>query len=113
MTLENLEAKILEGVSSLLNLARTCTWNNIPTDCRFILSEIKNRDENILTKSTLITKENNKKTALNLTDILPQLLSIYDDIYDINLYVHKASKRITIIDIKYYLKNSIPEEHRK
>ncbi|MGF2414530.1 MAG: hypothetical protein ACQUYJ_19500, partial [Ferruginibacter sp.] len=45
-------------------------------------------------------------------DIIPLLNGLYKNLYDINLYIYKAKKDFTIIDIRYYLKSSLDENYK-
>ena len=42
---------------------------------------------------------------------MKELMLLYDDLYDVNLYIYKALKDKTIIDIRYFLKSSLDKDY--
>ncbi|MCB9046651.1 MAG: hypothetical protein H6550_11020 [Chitinophagales bacterium] len=113
MTENTLEREMIGAVAKLLNMAREHTWNRISDNTRFILSEIHDSEQNLFEATRLKQKENNKKDTASLKEILPQLLEMFDNLYDINLEIYKTTKHYTIIDIRCYLKSSLDEKYRK
>jgi hypothetical protein len=57
--------------------------------------------------------ENFKKRLIGLKDAIAELKDKYFELYDINLYIDKALKGVTIIDIRYYSKNSLDIDYRE
>lgn len=113
MSPENLKIEVEEATKRLLRLARESTWNKISNNCLFILSEIKNSDDNLHLERKKKIAENNQKIPVGLEELMPELLAQYNNLYDINLEIFKASKEVAIVDIRCYLKSSIDEEFRK
>jgi hypothetical protein len=111
MTPNTLQKEIEEVVPKLLDLARELTWNDISDNCKFILTEIKNGQENFHVQRQLLKEENDKKIPLAFQEIIPTLEKLYDNLYDINLYIYEATKNATIIDIRYYLKSSLDKDY--
>ncbi|MCR1026115.1 hypothetical protein NQT66_14935 [Cellulophaga baltica] len=107
----NLEHKISESTSNLIDMANDICWNQISRNCEYIMSEI---NENIESDYSKIAKKrkniNEKKVPKSLNGIIAELSSIYDNLYDINLHIHKAQSERTIIEIRYFLKTSHTEE---
>jgi hypothetical protein len=110
MTLIAFEESLTNMYASLLKMAKEITYNNISDNCRFILNEIKNSDTNSFEGQRKRIKENNKQPKVDFKEVVMQLLKIYPNLYDINLYIHKSTKHLTVIDIRYYLKSSLGEE---
>jgi hypothetical protein len=108
-----LQNKIEEAVSELLELARKLTWNKISDNCKFIVSEIKNSEDNFHVQRRVRKKENDLKIPVTLQEQMPVLQQLYENFYDINLYVYRATKNLTIIDIRYYPKSSLDPEYRQ
>ncbi|PKV50917.1 hypothetical protein ATE84_2986 [Aquimarina sp. MAR_2010_214] len=102
-----LESKILDATSSLIDIATDICWNKISRNCEYIMSEI---DENIwgnyFERAKIRKKVNNKKPPKSLNGIVAELTAIYENLYDINLYIYKSLSDKTIIEIRYFLKTS-------
>jgi hypothetical protein len=107
MTSDSLQQEIQEAIPELLNMAREMSWNKISNNCKFILTEIKNSNRSFNDQRMLLKKESDKKTPLPFQQVIPILQTLYKNLYDINLYIYKSSKDLTVIDIRYYQKSSI------
>ncbi|WP_299683632.1 hypothetical protein [uncultured Dokdonia sp.] len=110
MKRENLEQNLKEATSSLLEMAKNSCWNKISDNTRYLISEIKNDELNALDKRKERKRENNKKISKSLEQISSELKDIYENLYDINLYIYKSEKNNTIIEIQYYPKSSLESE---
>lgn len=110
---EDLHDGIARVVPNFLNMARGLCWNTISDRCLFIISEIRNSTENAHMQREQITKENKGKIPLPLESITAVLEQLFHELYDINIYIHRAKKELTIIDIRYYLKSSLDPDYRK
>lgn len=107
MTKENLETKIADATSHLITMASDLCWNTIPKNCFYILSEIDETiGKNFFERNKIRKKVNEGKTPKSLQEITQDVALIYDTLYDINLYIFKATKNKTIIEIKYFLKTA-------
>lgn len=113
MKRENLHSDISNSLASLLKLARQLSYNKISDHCLFILSEIKNSEESFHIQNQKRIKENNFKAPKTYEEIIIELEKIFKGIYDINLYIFKSLKNVTIIDIRYYSRNSIDLAYQK
>ena len=113
MSPESLENELKEATGSLLRLAREVSYNKFSDNCQFILSEIQNSDENFFLQWQKKIAENNKKAPSTLKELMPELLAQYNNLYDINLEVHTAAEKLTIVDIRCYLKSSLDEDYRQ
>ncbi len=107
VTKNNLELNLKEATSSLLEMARNSCWNKISDNTSYIISEIRNDERNFFDKRIERKKVNEKKKPKSLEQITAELKDIYEDLYDINLYVYKSRKESTIIEIQYYPKSSL------
>ena len=110
---DKLQKDIENVIAMLLNMARDLTGNKISDNCEFILSEITNIDNTAHEERDRRLKENKKKKPVAFSEIMPQLLSLYKKLYDINLYIYKSSRNLTIIDIRYYPKSSLEDDFLK
>lgn len=113
MTSDSLQQEIQEAIPELLNMARGISWNKISNNCKFILTEIKDSDRGFNDQRMLLKKENDKKTPLLFQQVIPILQTLYKNLYDINLYIYKSSKDLTVIDIRYYQKSSLDKDYRQ
>lgn len=113
MTKDTLKKEIEEAIPSLLEMARELSRNKISDNCKFILIEIKDSDENFNMQRVLRKKENNKKVPVTFSEIILPLQNIYENLYDINLQIFRASRRLTVIEILYYPKSSLDPDYKK
>jgi hypothetical protein len=113
MKKENLYNEISKAVESLLKLARGISFNSISDNCQFIISEIKHSDKNFFEQNKIRKTENDKKTPKPLNEIIIELEKLYENLYDINLYIYKAEKNSTIIEICYFTRSSLEIEYQK
>lgn len=63
MTTSALQKEIEEPVPILLNMAKELTYSKISDNCKFILTEIKDGQENFYVQGQLRKKENDKKRS--------------------------------------------------
>ncbi len=56
---------------------------------------------------------NEAKTPVELKDVMPGLLQMFDDIYEIDLFIFKSAKPCTIIEIRYRLKEPLEPDYRR
>lgn len=110
---KNIEEEISNLTNQLLELVSLECWNDISNNLVFILSNISETGENALVHRHNRNIANQKKTPKSLNEAVSDLAKIYDTIYDINLYVYKAEKNRTILDIRYFLKSELDAEYLK
>lgn len=113
MTPATLPHEINKAIPQLLDLARELTLNKISDHCKFILTEIKNSEENLHIQRWQNKIENDKKTPGELRPVVQQLVDMYHDIHDINLEIYLSTEELTIIDVRYYSRLSIEPEYRE
>ena len=113
MSPATLQEEIEKAVPMLLKMAKELTTNKISDNCQFILSEIINIDTTSHEERRQRILENNKKIPVAFSEILPVLQQLYENLYDINLFIYKSSKKLTVIDIRYYPKLSLDEGYRQ
>jgi hypothetical protein len=102
-----LENKIQNATSSLIDMAADMCWNKISKNCEYIISEIdESIGKNFFERAKIRKRINDKKLPKSLTGIVADLNKIYDNLYDINLYIYKSLQNKTIIEIRYFLKTS-------
>jgi hypothetical protein len=110
VTKNNLELNLKEAASTLLEMARNSCWNKISDNTNYIISKIVNDEGNFFDKRVERKKVNDKKKTKSLEQITAELKDIYENLYDINLYIYKSSKESTIIEVQYYPKSSLESE---
>ncbi len=113
MTSATLQKEIEQAIPKLLDIARDLTYNIISDNCQFILTEIWNEEENTHVQRQLNKIENDKKIPVSLPEMIPALQKLYEDLYDINLYIYLATENLTVIDIRYYSKLSLDADYRE
>lgn len=107
-----LYAEISDAVQRLLKLACDSSYNFISDNCYFIISEIKHIDKCLFEQNKICKTLNDKKTPKSLIDIVVELEKLYTNLYDVNLYIYKASKYSTIIEIQYFPRSSLELEYQ-
>jgi hypothetical protein len=106
-----LEASIRGMTADLLRIARQLTYNCLSDNSLYIFSEIL---PIVLTeRERFLQLEKTQPVPQQLAAIMPQLLAHYADFYDINLFIHKAERKRTVIDIRYYAKSSLGAAQRQ
>ncbi|MDC1161874.1 hypothetical protein OAT18_00370 [Tenacibaculum sp.] len=109
ITKKNLEQNLKEATSTLLEMARKSCWNKIHENTSYIISEIKESSPNRIERK----KENEKKELKTLKKVTSELKLVYENLYDINLYIYKSEKEKTIIEIQYYPKSLLDSKFYK
>lgn len=112
MTLKTLENEIKEAIPRLFEMARSLTRNKISDNYKLILTEIKDCSENFHEQRKINKLVNDEKVPMTLTELMPTLQKLYNNFYDINLHIYKATRNITIIDFRYYPKSSLDQDFR-
>lgn len=107
ITKDKLEQNLKEATSTLLEMAENSCWNKISENTSYIISEIVNDERNLFDNRIKRKKANEKKNPKSLEQITAELKDIYENLYDINLYVYQSKKESTIIEIQYYPKSSL------
>lgn len=115
MKKENLKPNIQQAIISLIELIEVNCWNNISKNHIFIISEIPNSsiEENSNNWSKLNAKrrkENQHKIPTTFDEAIVELEKMYENLYDINLYIYQAKKDKTIIEIRYYPKSHLEKD---
>jgi hypothetical protein len=113
MTKDTLQKEIEEAIPKLLDMARDLSWSKISDKYKFILSEIKDSEENFHVQRVLTKKENDKKAPGTFSEIMLAFQNLYDNLYDINLHIYRADRRLTVVDIRYYPKSSLDPDYRQ
>lgn len=114
MSRETLEKDIKNSIANLVRLVEKECWNKLSANFSFILSdfnEFKRKNFYELTRSKV--EINNKKVPQSLETIIKILRTEYSDLYDIILYVFKAKKSETIIEIEYFRKSNFEPDYLK
>ncbi len=113
MTKETLKEEIQLLVPRLIEMAKDLCWNKLSENLVYIVSEIPNTTAGFKNEAKIRKKLNDKMIPMSYDQAINQLLPLYDNLYDINLYIYKANKNNTIIDIRYYPKSSLIQEHQQ
>jgi len=112
MNKENLHNDLKEAIENLLGMARNHSWNAVSDNCLYIISEIKDSTgKNFFEQRKIRKKLNRNKEPKPLQVIVSELESIYENLYDVNLYVYKSTTRLTVVEIQFYLKTSLDKDY--
>ncbi|WP_027385231.1 hypothetical protein [Chryseobacterium gregarium] len=112
ITEENLKPEILNLLAGLLRLADRCCWNKLSPECFFIITDFNEFiDSNGFENHKLKNKINSQKALQDLDSSIELLKKEYADLYDIVLYVFKAGRHKTVIEIEYYRKSNFDPDY--
>jgi hypothetical protein len=112
MSPTDLVAAIDGAVPQLLKLGRTLTRNDISDNCLFILSEITDEPTNAHQRRRVTKRLNDAKQPLPLADLAPALHQLHGNLHDVNLYIYRATREATVVDIRYYLRSYLAPAYR-
>ena len=116
ITKENLNLQIKEATNTLLEMAKEHSWNKISNEVRYVINTVKTEItevENLFDRNRMRKKILEGKERVNLDSAIKQLKSDFDNIYLIELYVFKAKKNETIVEIEILEKSQLEDEYRK
>jgi hypothetical protein len=113
MKKENIHKELSDAVQSLLQLARKLSYTKISDNCSFIISEIKQSDKSTFEQTKIRKSINDKKVPKSFIEIVAEVEAIFPNLYDVNLYIYKANKKTTIIEIQYFPRTSLDLDYQK
>lgn len=103
MTHESVKENLEICVVNFIKLVEDQCWNTISPHLTFIISDFNEFDgENFPEIEKLRNKANSSKRPGTLEEITEVLNNEFQDLYDVNVYIFKALKKNTIIEIQYY-----------
>jgi len=112
ITKDTLELHLAEATVSLLAMARDMTWNTISDSCLYFIANYQ--EVAGIGRIEKTRKFRSDKTEPQyLANVMPQLLTLYSKLCDINLFIYEASKALTIIEIEYNPKSALDHDHWK
>lgn len=116
ITKTNLNQQIKEATNQLLQMADERAWNKISRQLKFVIKKVKTEltdSKSILNRNKTRKRLLEQKERLDLDKAIHQLKSEFDNIYLIELYIFKACKNETIIEVEVLEKTELSIEHRK
>ena len=113
MTKETLFTDLTDASNSLLQLARELSFNTISDNCLYIISEIPKEIFDKGAKRRISKRKGRIKKPVELNEVIADMEILYPILYDVNLVIYKSKKNITIIEIRYFSRNSLDVEYRK
>jgi hypothetical protein len=113
MTKETLFTDLEKASNILIELARELSFNTISDNCLYIISEIPKELFDFETKLRKNNRNNRNKNLVKLNEVIADMEILYPILYDVNLVIYKSKKNITIIEIRYFSRNSLDVEYRK
>jgi hypothetical protein len=107
MKKETIHKELSDAVQGLLKLARKLSYTKISDNCFFIISEIKPSDKSTFEQTKIRKSIKDKKIPKSFIEIVAEVEAMYSSLYDVNLYIYKAKKNETIIEIQYFPRTSL------
>lgn len=111
MTADTIEAEIRAAISKLMEMAKELTWNKFSDEYLFLLSAISDKHPDFIERLKLHKRDNDSREPKKLQEVIPELVALFNDLYDINLTIYKATKKATIIEICYYTKSQLEDAY--
>lgn len=114
MEKENISLEIQEAVLNLLKIVEIHCWNKVSAHIKYILSDSNEMKEEFSgnKKRRLQNQINHTKIPIDFENTVSFLTDEFDDLYDINLYIFKSKKKITIVEIRYFRKSNLDADFR-
>lgn len=110
--IHNLKKHIENSIDDLYRVVGISCWNKVSRNAAFILSDINEfANDDFVIQSKLRNKVNDSKIPISLEEAVELLNKEYHDLYDVNLYVFKAFKNKTIIEIMYFRKSNFEPDY--
>jgi hypothetical protein len=113
MKKETINQELSDAVQNLLQLARKLSFSKISDKCSFIISEIKASEKNAFEQTKNRKSINAKKIPKSFTEIVSEVADLYPNLYDVNLYIYKAKKNETIVEIQYFPRTFLDLNYQK
>lgn len=112
MNKESLKENIEISIANLQRLVMINCWNKISSNFVFIVSDFNEFERSTFFEQRKVrNKVNKSKITLSLNSAIEILDREYQDLYDVNLYIFKADKKETIIEIQYYRKSNFEPDY--
>lgn len=111
MNRDNLIDEIQKLSVKLIKLAENKCWNTISYNLTFIVSDFNEFGEDFRERRRYRNEINKSKQPQTLEKAIEILKNEFDDLYDVNLYIFKALKKETIIEIQYYRKSNMEPDY--
>ncbi|MGH1516697.1 hypothetical protein [Chryseobacterium sp. JK1] len=112
MNQNDLKNHIKICIANLLRLAEINCWNTISPNLFFILSDFNEFEgKNSFGRDRSRIRINKSKELLTLDSAVEFLYKELDDLYDVNLYIFRSSKKETIVEIQYYRKSNFDADY--
>lgn len=116
ITKKNLNRQIEEATDNLLEMAKEHSWNKISGNVKFVIKKVKTditEGSNLFETNRIRKKILEQKERLNLEFAIKQLKSEFKNLYLIELYVFKANKKDTIVEIEILEKSELGVDQQK
>lgn len=97
--------------TSAIKLADMHTFDKIPTECKYLLSEVRCdlRFPDLHRGRKYYKQEKKKKPLLSSSDIVNELESLYGDLIEVYVEVFRVKRNLTIIEVRYLLNRSVDD----
>ena len=102
ITETDLESNLKQSEAKLFEIAKELCFNNLSSNVKYIVTEIKME----IPLYPLNSPKQKVIDTITFEEGVNKIKEIFQEIYDINLYVHQADKSETIIDIRFFKRNN-------
>ncbi len=116
ITGENLDRQIGKATSQLLEMAKECSWNNISGNVTYVLRKIEpgaTDGENLHDRNRIRKKVLEQQAPVSLGAAADRLKSGFENIYLLDLYIFKANKKETIVEIEILEKTELDPAYQQ
>lgn len=113
MTTETLSATLAQATANLLKMARETTWNTISEEVRYVIRKTDLAENGNLIDSNRMRKQIlDAAPVLTFEQALETLREQYPHLYLIHLYIFRALRNRTIVEIELMEKNQLEGDYR-
>ncbi|MEM9846318.1 MAG: hypothetical protein AAF847_00410 [Bacteroidota bacterium] len=116
VTRKNLNQQIQVATKMLLEMAKEHAWNKISDNVKYVVNKFKTdqiKEENFFSQNRIRKRHLLSKEQFDLETVVQQLKAEFENIYLIDLYVFKANKKETIVEIGILEKSELGKDQKE
>ena len=109
----NLRTRVSALSEKLIQLVKDACINELSANHVFVLRMINgDNNESLIEQRRTRIIENEMSNHLSLAEVSERIAEIIHDVYDLNLFIHKAEKERTVFEVGYVLKSSFDTDYQ-
>lgn len=108
-----LEEDLSSATEVLLLMAQENSTRKISPSCSYIFTRSSAPEKGFFEYLKLRKRLNDRKKALPLPKAADMLRSFFPDLFEATLYVYKAKRSSTIVEIQFQLRSALPQHQQE